>query len=273
MNSNCEQITLDTLALSDWREECAIIRIEQGNGIIYIDGDSYVACRGDYFFLRPFVIYSLHNDGEPLTVKSFVFNARSLARNCETNYNINDYLHFINEKNVPCAIKTTTEWYASFDEHASILFADCDDTTKTKQLYKSLSTLYNNRFASAELNLTEEKQRYTAKTMLTIVKTDYTQTISVKQVAATVDYDEFYTMKLFKKFTGLPLVEYVNRYRIALAREELVTTNKAINIIAREAGFANISYFNRQFKRLLGVTPAIFRLTEQKKTLNVKKSF
>ena len=36
---------------------------------------------------------------------------------------------------------------------------------------------------------------------------------------------------------------------------------KDISEIAYETGFSNVSYFNRQFKRLTGVTPSVYRLT------------
>ena len=109
--------------------------------------------------------------------------------------------------------------------------------------------------------MTEEKQRYAVKTILDVIRSEYDKTISVSNAARTIGYDEFYTMKLFKRFTGLPLVEYVNRYRITLACGLLKANGKDISEIASETGFSNVSYFNRQFKRLTGVTPSVYRLT------------
>ena len=259
--ASCE---VDNLALTTWREECIIMRVTEGEGRIYIDGESFAAQKADYFVLRSFVTYSLHKNSEkPFAVEQFVFNARLLANSCGDEYNLGDYLYFIKEKNVPCAVKQSMAWYAAFDEYAKGLFEKNDNSNKTELLYKAVSVLYGNRFISTDLNLKEEKQRFAIKTIITYIRSNYCKTISVKEAAEAVGYDEFYTMKLFKKFTGLPLIEYANRYRIMLARELLTATNEPICQIANKTGFTNISYFNRQFKRLTIVTPAIYRLTEQ----------
>ena len=250
----------DTLSLTEWREDCAIVRVRFGNGQIIIDGDKHSARDGDYFVLRPFVLYSFHSDGNPFAAELFVFNARSLAGS-GGEYDIGDFLHFINEKNVPCAVSASTEWYEAFDGVADKLFRDADEQTKTKALYETLSLLYDKRFVAAEFNVTEEKQRYAVKTILDVIRSEYYKTIGVSRVAQTIGYDEFYTMKLFKRFTGLPLVEYINRYRIKLACGFLTANCKDISEIAYETGFSNVSYFNRQFKRLTGVTPSVYRLT------------
>lgn len=263
MNYRCEQVgntVCDRLALTEWREECAVVRVREGNGHIIIDGDKYAASAGDYFVLRPFVLYSFHGNAQPFTSELFAFNARSLAGS-GSGYDIGGYLHFINEKNVPCAVLASTEWYGEFDARAVDLFGG-DEERKPSSLYQTLSLLFDRRFTAAEFNVTEEKQRYAVKTALTFVRSNYRQTVSVESVAQAIGYDEFYTMKLFKRFTGLPIVEYVNRYRIKLACEALLGGVKDVSVIARETGFANVSYFNRQFKRLMGVTPSVFRLTK-----------
>ena len=77
-------------------------------------------------------------------------------------------------------------------------------------------------------------------------------------------YSEFYLMKLFKQYTGISCIDYVNGYRIKEASRLLTETKTDANEIARAVGYANISYFNRQFKRLTGVTPLVLRLTSRK---------
>ena len=61
----------DTLSLTEWREDCAIVRVRFGNGQIIIDGDKHSARDGDYFVLRPFVLYSFHSDGNPFAAELF----------------------------------------------------------------------------------------------------------------------------------------------------------------------------------------------------------
>ena len=54
-------------------------------------------------------------------------------------------------------------------------------------------------------------------------------------------------------------VEYINWVRIRAACKELRKTNISVNEIAMRSGFTTISTFNRNFRRILGVSPQQWR--------------
>lgn len=59
--------------------------------------------------------------------------------------------------------------------------------------------------------------------------------------------------------TGLSLIAYVNERRLAVAAEALKKTDDKILNISQDAGFTNLSNFNRQFRKRYGVTPKEYR--------------
>jgi len=64
----------------------------------------------------------------------------------------------------------------------------------------------------------------------------------------------------FRRHTGMALVEYVNRLRINLACQLLMSqANLSITEICYAAGYNNISNFNRQFLVQKGMPPSRFR--------------
>lgn len=64
----------------------------------------------------------------------------------------------------------------------------------------------------------------------------------------------------FRRHTGMALVQYVNRLRINLACQLLMGGQaRSITDIAFEAGFNNLSNFNRQFLAQKGMPPSRFR--------------
>ncbi len=65
--------------------------------------------------------------------------------------------------------------------------------------------------------------------------------------------------RFFRRMTGDSFVSYVNRLRIARACTLLEETDDSILDVSIEAGFANLSHFNRQFKRYTGVQPRAYR--------------
>ena len=62
-----------------------------------------------------------------------------------------------------------------------------------------------------------------------------------------------------KQVTGLGVKDYINRLRIERSVDLLLHTDKNINEIAYEVGFAYPRYFSTSFKNLKGVTPTRFK--------------
>jgi AraC-like DNA-binding protein len=65
--------------------------------------------------------------------------------------------------------------------------------------------------------------------------------------------------RFFKKCTGKTFVEYLTDLRIGAACRLLVESDRTVTQVCYAAGFANLSNFNRRFRRLKGVTPREFR--------------
>jgi YesN/AraC family two-component response regulator len=85
------------------------------------------------------------------------------------------------------------------------------------------------------------------------------ETISVEDVAQKVHINPQYLMRLFKKDTGISILEFVTQKRIEIAKELLESTDLSINRVADSVGYGNYSYFTKIFKRETGLTPSEYR--------------
>jgi AraC-like DNA-binding protein len=70
---------------------------------------------------------------------------------------------------------------------------------------------------------------------------------------------EDYLSRAFSQELGLSPWEYLNRYRIAQAKELLRHTADSVTVIGRRVGFSDPAYFSRVFRRLVGVSPSAYR--------------
>lgn len=68
----------------------------------------------------------------------------------------------------------------------------------------------------------------------------------------------------FKKLTGKTFVTYLNEYRMESACKLLRESQLTISEICYSAGFNDIPYFNRAFKKAMGVSPTEYRLSATK---------
>ena len=76
-----------------------IIRLVEGDGEIYINGERFILKKGDLYIVRPLILHAIRKTGETTPVVDFVkLDLRLLAENCPQDSRIGDYLHFFNDK-------------------------------------------------------------------------------------------------------------------------------------------------------------------------------
>ncbi len=87
--------------------------------------------------------------------------------------------------------------------------------------------------------------------------------IKIGSVADLVDMNESAFSHYFKKRTSKSFTEFINELRLNYAADQLTRTDKNIAGIASEAGFNNLSNFNRIFKKWQHITPNQWRKRTQ----------
>ncbi|MCL2404893.1 MAG: AraC family transcriptional regulator [Defluviitaleaceae bacterium] len=100
------------------------------------------------------------------------------------------------------------------------------------------------------------------------IRMHYASQISVTKVAAEFNYHPGYLSSVFKKYTGVSLMDYINRTKIDAAKEILLSSSEPIKQIANKIGFADEKYFMKVFKRLEGTTPSKYRNAFFRKFVN-----
>ena len=65
--------------------------------------------------------------------------------------------------------------------------------------------------------------------------------------------------RTFKDFFRMSPLQFILKMRIQAAANLLRTSSLNVTEIARECGFSEPNYFTRQFRRLVGVTPSVYR--------------
>jgi AraC-like DNA-binding protein len=90
---------------------------------------------------------------------------------------------------------------------------------------------------------------------------NYHQAIDYQHLSGKLNLSQASLCRLFRRSTGRTMTGYVNEYRISMAAQLLKETDKSILEIAFEVGFGNYSHFNRQFQKIKGKTPRVYRAT------------
>ena len=110
-------------------------------------------------------------------------------------------------------------------------------------------------------NKTERRKKNYLRIEKTIsyIKEYDDQAITVKQLADMASLTPDHFSKIFKQVMAVRPIEYINRRRLQREKLLLLTTDKSVEQIAHEVGFASTSYFLRVFRKYTNTTPSNYR--------------
>lgn len=85
------------------------------------------------------------------------------------------------------------------------------------------------------------------------------QQIRIEELAQMCHISETHFRRSFSECMNMTPVEYINWVRIKTACDELKKTNDSIGDIAVRTGFTTLSTFNRNFQKVMGISPHKWR--------------
>ena len=97
------------------------------------------------------------------------------------------------------------------------------------------------------------------RTMISYIKDNYREKITIEDMAEIVDLNPIYLGSLFKKEIGLNFSSYLIKVRIDAAKSLLIETNYTIAAIGSEVGYKDTRYFSQLFEKTVGIKPALYR--------------
>jgi AraC family transcriptional regulator len=83
--------------------------------------------------------------------------------------------------------------------------------------------------------------------------------LTIEDIAAAIGLSKSHFSRAFKGSVGISPMAYVAARRIERAKSMVVACAQSLADVALSCGFANQSHLNRQFRRLVGVTPGQWR--------------
>jgi AraC-like DNA-binding protein len=96
---------------------------------------------------------------------------------------------------------------------------------------------------------------------MSYIRKNFTEKITLEEVAAEVSLSPTYFSRIFKEEAGQSFKSFLNNLRITEAKNMLRETDITLIEIASQVGFEDQSYFSRVFRNIVGVSPGRYRRT------------
>lgn len=105
----------------------------------------------------------------------------------------------------------------------------------------------------------DEHKTYVVNQIKSYVAKHYFEQITIQDMCADTGLNTEYASKLFRQQTGMKLVEYVGRFRVAQSKKLLIDRDLNIADIADMVGFSSENYYSNVTKKYEGKAPARLR--------------
>jgi len=256
-----------------WHDTAEIIVVKKGQGIIYLDMAPLFCKEGDFVLVLPGHLHSImpaKKDGVPVRMEyeNIIFaTSLLLARQPEMTSSLIET--FLKGDYAPEVLHFTSKerWH----DNARLIIEETDLLCSLKPEGYQIAVRGNLlRLFYLIVSRTVKKPGQIRsgrldkiKTIVKYVEDHYAEPISVGDAAQLAGYSESHFMKFFKESMGVSFIAWLDRYRLSMAARMLTLTDDSVLQISTDAGFSNLSYFNRSFKARYGMTPRQYRKGER----------
>jgi len=250
-----------------WHQEFEFLLVTKGGALLQIENRSYEIHEGEGVFIHPNFIHSAISLGDmPCSFYTICLHPSFLSDNIDgilyTKYikpllmgNLIFNEHFHRQHSWMNRVSSILYELAAFYD---VEMNDYELIIKSKIL-ELWHLLYHNSCSYIKDEKSQTIQAQRIAPVLDFIHTNYYSDISLKSLSDIISVSESQLCRLFKDEVGLSPINYIIRHRILRSCTLLIGSNNKISTIANQNGFHNISYYNREFKSIVGCTPSEYR--------------
>ena len=240
-----------------WHTECEIIRILEGEFILFIDENKIVAQKNDIIFIHDGIFHG----GSPKNCiyECIVFDMKLLLK--DNHACTKQIFDIINHKKViapklPSNIKDLNTCCTSLFESMRLKNTGYEFITQGALYYLIGTILKNQLYIKNDNHTKKTKERFLQfKNVITLIENEYQNPLTLEDLSKASGMSPKYFCRFFHEMSNKTPIEYLNYYRIEIACEKLLATELSITEIALNCGFNDVSYFIKTFKKYKGLTP------------------
>lgn len=243
--------------------EAEFFYLEEGEITFHVEEQVFTVKEGEGMFIPPELIHNAWKaDGAACSYSAVVFSPSWLTGYLKEG---NLYTRALWENRYHCV----THLRGPGDEEILNILSDVSrymgqpvgqyEMRLLGELLICFQELYNSRFSQIKMSDRETGSSTGIQRSLAFMGEHYGEDLTLKQIADSSGYSESHFCHAFKEQTGHTPFGHLNRLRVIRASEQLELTGDRITDIAMRCGFDNISYFNRTFRKQMGISPGEYR--------------
>lgn len=165
-------------------------------------------------------------------------------------------------------VEQTPFEFPGYDVNNIIKKLPCFQTLEEIHLFFSTYTLK----ITKQMQVLLKKRHHTKiEQIKQYVHIHYAEDLSLERLSEHFGISASHISNLFHTVTGTKLISYITNIRLEEAKKLLRNTDDCIYHIALQVGFSDAGYFNRIFKKEVGISPKTYRNFTKNDTNNLRQ--
>lgn len=246
--------------------DCRLFYVVSGKAELYVDKKHFELVRDSLFYCCRGTEYTIASDNVEMIVLNFDLNH-------------DDCTHLTVYPRIRVEQQTTPSGIDGYFVEDSKFINSYLFLTRANPLLESFETIlseFSTRFvyyreqSSAILkSILTKIERYSIdgsinsknaiSDVISWISLNYAKPITNEILSKMSGYHEYHLNRLFIKYTGLTIHQYILTVRINEAKKRLIGTELSLEEIAEEIGFSSNTHFSSAFKRIEGMSPNTYR--------------
>lgn len=224
--------------------------VTDGTFSITINGKTYKAKPGDWFFIPAGIKHNYHNFPDKPMAKYWmhfdIFPANELMNDFNVNYHVK--------------VKNTAEITNLFSEFSKIcesyLFSDI---LKVKAIILNLISKYLSLAGKQKVISVRDAQNENLHEVLTFINNNYNKNLSTAILAKISHLHPTHFIRTFKNKMAQTPQQYIINIRMEHAKHLLLKSALSIAEIAERVGYDDPAHFSKLFKKFFSFSPLQYR--------------
>lgn len=228
-----------------------------GEGNFIIEGNRYELKKNTMLIIRPneFHYFQLNH---PVRYERYTlhFDVQHLMNFLSDKWLLSPFLDRELGKNnllVPRKGDGVTELFQRIDACSEL--PEDEQKTKSQFIIGELLTVILNISRRTENEESYDNVHALVAKVLQYINENISSDFSLNELAAKFFVSKYYLSHVFKKNTGITILEYSLQKKIVLASQMLKSGEKA-SVTAEACGFGDYASFYRAYKRIMGISPS-----------------
>jgi AraC-like DNA-binding protein len=232
-----------------WHESLELHYILTGESVIYINQSPVIAKEGDLVICNSNELHQGFCSAAPMESCRLLFSLEDLSPEMDNRGYV-----FQNHIQKDEVIKQLFLELCREEAHQAPGYKQACKAIVT-QLMVHLCRNYVVQTLSREDTRRQKKNRERCNRLITFIEANYANPIANQDMADLVHLSKDRFEHFFRENFGLSALQYIQNYRMKMAKKLIKEGNIPISKVAEMVGFADYNYFGRTFRNHYGCTP------------------